>query len=241
MKFLILNLIIILSTKTVVSEIKVINAGIGGNNTIDLLNRIDTDVISKDPGMVVVMAGTNDMLNSRKMLSYEEYSTNLRLITQKLKKSGMEVILISPPPVDSIFLFERHDRELFIESPNAKLDSISHINREIAFENNVYFIDLFEIFRNRNIPKHNEDLFIRNPKNSGIRDGVHPTEKGLMLIAEIIYRFLKENYLLRKDMKILCFGDSITRGINVSKKGEISVASYPSYLLGLLDSHFQLP
>ena len=241
MKFLILHLILILSTKTFVSENKVINAGIGGNNTIDLLNRIDMDVLSKHPDIVVVMVGTNDMLNSNKMLSYKDYSTNLRLVTQKLKKSGMEVILISPPPVDSVFLFERHDRELFIESPNAKLDSISHINREIAFENNAYFIDLFEIFRNLNIPEHNEDLFIRNPKNSGIRDGVHPTEKGLRLIAEIIFRFLKDNYLLRKDVEILCFGDSITHGINVRKKGEISVSSYPSYLLGLLESYSQMP
>ena len=42
----------------------VINAGVGGNTTRNLLKRVKKDVLAKKPDVVVMMVGTNDALNS---------------------------------------------------------------------------------------------------------------------------------------------------------------------------------
>lgn len=209
---------------------QVINAGIGGNTTTDLLKRIDQDVIHQHPDLTILMVGTNDMLNSRKMISYQEYSCNLNQIVKKLKAAGIDVLLMSSPPVDSAFLFTRHDRNLYAQMPNEIMDSLSHIVEKVAADNNVFFLNIFERFRILNLPKHNEDLFFRNEKNSGAKDGVHPTTLGYHFIAANVFQFLKDNKLLKAEIKIVCFGDSITYGAGSKGGGLVTGQNYPSFL-----------
>jgi|TARA_B110000914_G_C15365554_1_gene400660 lysophospholipase L1-like esterase len=227
------HLLIIFLSLTLIScnqnEI-IINAGIGGNTTNDLLNRINKDVIEKEPNISIIMIGTNDMLNSKKMISYNEYQQNLKNIVYKLKKENIKVVLCSPPTVDSIYLFERHNKNLFIDKPNRKLDSISKIINKISIEENIYFIDLNTKFREMNIPIHNKDNYLQNERNSDKRDGVHPTELGYSLISETIFSFLMENNLITQKTKIVCFGDSITFGVGSKGEGTSYGTTYPAIL-----------
>ncbi|MEP3837809.1 MAG: GDSL-type esterase/lipase family protein [Algibacter sp.] len=206
---------------------KVVNAGIGGNTTKDLLKRIDKDVLAGNPGLVILMVGTNDMLNSKKMMDYNNYRANLNILIQKIKSAGSELVLMNPIPADSEYLFERHDKSLFTESPNEKLDKAGNIVASLAKENNVHFYDLNAKFKALNLPQHNQDLLIKNEKNSGKKDGVHPTALGYRFIAQNVYYFLNESELLKSNKSIICFGDSITRG---GGKGE----NYPAYLNELI-------
>lgn len=228
------NLILIILGFTLIfcssSKEYIINAGIGGNTTIDLLQRIDNDVIKKHPDIVLIMVGTNDMLNSKKMITYNDYKINLKKIVKKLKEEDINVILCSPPTVDSVYLFERHDRKLFTETPNLKLDSITQIMSRISIEENLYYIDINSKFKYQNLPSHNLDNYIRNEKNSNARDGVHPTSLGYALIAETIFDFLTEHDLLNKKIRIVCFGDSITYGHGVEGKGTSNGKTYPAIL-----------
>jgi lysophospholipase L1-like esterase len=225
---------------SVIADAQLINAGVGGNTSSELLARIEQDVLSHNPDLVIVMVGTNDMLNSRKMATYEEYALNLEAIVKLLKAINTEVLLLSPPTVDDQYLYERHDKKLFNETPNVKLDSVRHIVSRIARENQVYFIDIFQKFKDLNLPKHNEDLFIMNPKNSGHHDGVHPTRMGYFFIAENVYLFLKNNDLLNEGDKIVCFGDSITKGSKVKGSGTAEGETYPAYLqITITDSNIE--
>jgi len=207
---------------------KVINAGIGGNTTKDLLKRIDQDVLAKNPDVVIMMVGTNDMLNSKKMINYKNYKANLNTLIQKIKSTGSKLVLLSPIPADSKYLFERHDERLFKESPNEKIDKAGDIVESLAKDNHVYFYDLNAEFKALNLPQHNQDMLIRNEKNSGKKDGVHPTALGYRFIAENVSYFLNEHQLIKRHQKIICFGDSITRG---GGKG----ANYPTYLNALCE------
>ncbi len=204
-------------------QTKVINAGVGGNTTRDLLKRIDRDVLEHRPDLVILMVGTNDMLNSKKMIGYGEYASNVEVLMKKIKTSGSELVLMSPIPADSVYLFTRHEKHLFKQSPNQKIDSIGKLVEKLAMDKQVYFFDLNAEFKQLNLPQHNRDLLIRNVKNSGKADGVHPTALGYRLMAQNVYHFLKENKLIEEGKKIICFGDSITRG---GGKG----ANYPAYL-----------
>lgn len=216
---------------------QVINAGIGGNSTNDLLHRIETDVLSKQPDLVIVMVGTNDLLNSRKMISYKEYTENYNTIVRKLHSAGIEMLLMSSPPVDSTYLFSRHDRKLYTQAPNVIMDSVSHIVSNIAKENKAHFLNLNKKFSVLGLPKHDQDLFFRNPQNSGAKDGVHPTSLGYHFIAANVFQYLKENDLLATKKKIICFGDSITNGSGSKGQGTITGQNYPSFLSRMINDY----
>lgn len=211
-------------------DAQVINAGVSGNSTTDMLARINSDVLEARSNLVIVMVGTNDMLNSRKMNSYEVYAANLEKIVSILRDNHAKIVLLSPPPVDSLYLFERHNRDLFLETPEVKMDSVRHIVKRIATQNNTHFVDIYQKFKDLNLPRHNEDLFIMNTNNSGFRDGVHPTRLGYFLIAETVFNYLKNNNLIGENTKITCFGDSITYGSKVKGSGTTSGETYPAYL-----------
>lgn len=213
---------------------QVINAGVSGNSSKDLLARMDSDVLKHQPNLTIVMVGTNDMLNSKKMLSFPNYEKNLGLLVKKLKWAGSQVLLISSPPVDSAYLFKRHDRNLYSGAPNEIMDSASNIVEYIAHKNDVLFLNLYEKFLALNLPKHNKDLFIRNHKNSGVKDGVHPTALGYHFIASNVFQYLKEQKLNNDSLKIVCFGDSITYGAGAKGGGTVEGENYPTYLAKMI-------
>lgn len=218
---------------------QVINAGIGGNNTTQLLQRIDKDVIQQKPDLTIIMVGTNDLLNHNKMISYAQYAENVNELVKKLKNEGIEVLLMSSPPVDSAYLFMRHHRNLYTEAPNEIMNSASDIVEKIALKNKALYLNLNEKFVKLGLPKHNEDLFFRNPINSGAKDGVHPTTLGYHFIAENVFQFLKKKGLLVKYKKIVCFGDSITNGSGSKGKGTVTGENYPSFLARRLAALWQ--
>lgn len=205
---------------------KVINAGVGGNNTNDLLKRVEKDVLVHQPTLVIMMVGTNDMLNTRKLVDYKTYTSNLETLIKKIKANGSQLVLMSPIPADSSYLFNRHKKILFSETPNKKIDKVGDIIKRLADKYQVHFFDLNAEFKALNLPQHNKDLFIRNEMNSHKKDGVHPTSLGYRFIAQQVAHFLEAHHLPKTN--IICFGDSITRG---GEKG----ANYPAYLNDLID------
>ena len=100
-----LKVIILLVLFSISAFARVINAGVGGNNTVNLLKRIEEDVLKKNPDLTILMVGTNDMLNSRKMISFQDYADNLNIIVKTLLSNEIKVLLMSPPPVDSNYPF----------------------------------------------------------------------------------------------------------------------------------------
>lgn len=215
-------------------QIQIINAGIAGNTSRDLLQRIKSDVISHNPDVVLMMIGTNDMVNSNKLTSVKEYEKNLNHIISRLKKREIEVVLISPIPVDTTYLFGRHDRDTYTQPPNVRIETAGRVMKQIAIDRDVFFLDMNREFSERGIPTHNKDEFIRNEKNSEATDGVHPTPEGYQLLAGLIYKFMITNNLIEPNMKVICFGDSITKGVYVNGSGTSTGKTYPGVLSKLL-------
>ncbi len=213
------------------------NNGIAGNTTLDLLNRVDADVLGKKSDLVILMVGTNDMLNSNKFVSYRDYEANLTQIVRKIKKHETEVLLMSSPTVDSVYLFGRHDKTLFEEDPNIKLQNAKNIVAQVAKENNTLYLDVNSVFSKRGLPVHNQDDYIINEKNSNKKDGVHLTSLGYKFIAKIVFQYLVENNLQVKYKSIVCFGDSLTKGSGAKGAGTITGENYPSFLNQMLNEN----
>ncbi len=209
---------------------QIYNRGVAGNTTFDLLERVYSDVVALTPDLTIVMVGTNDMLNSRKVVSYDDYRANLIKLTQMIQSHGSDVMLISPLPADSEYLFERHDKSKYAGHPSDVMQTVSRIVEDVALNYDCHFVDLHKEFVDRNLPKHNKDIYIRNERNSRVKDGVHPTAAGYTLIGETLWSYFVEHNLVGRYRRIVCLGDSITKGTGASGAGTIAGENYPSYL-----------
>lgn len=214
----------------------ILNKGVSGNTSTDLIKRLDIDLLNENPDLVILMVGTNDMLNSKKFVSYENYGKNLDKIVKQIKSINAQVLMMSPPTVDSVYLYMRHDKNAFIETPNVKLQKAKEIVEQIAMENHVLFLDVNSIFKAMGLPLHNEDDYVRNKKNSNVEDGVHLTAFGYKFLAENVYSYLESQNLMNTYSNIICFGDSLTKGSGAKGAGSITGKNYPSVLYALFNN-----
>jgi lysophospholipase L1-like esterase len=145
-----------------------------------------------------------------------------------IKGSGSKVLLMSILPFYEPYLLTRHPAAFFEpEGPSGRRKAMNGIIREVAGANKVSFFDIGSIFEKVGKIGLDKDCLIRNEVNSGRTDGVHPTPNGYRFMALAISQYIRYNHLPAD--RIVCFGDSITRG-DGSTDGE----SYPAYLKKLL-------
>ena len=81
--------------------VEVINKGINGNTTSDMLRRFDKEVVSYEPTHVVIMGGSNDVLMAE---SFDRIVTNIRLMVEKAEENGIKVIFGLPIAIDDKYL-----------------------------------------------------------------------------------------------------------------------------------------
>lgn len=218
------------SVESAATQFELFNRGVAGDSSSDLLARVDQDVVALQPDLTIVMVGTNDMLNSSKMISMAQYKENLTQIIERIQAAGSEVMLLSSLPADSEYLFKRHDKSKFASHPDVLMSQARDIAKALSQSFNCHFVDLFEEFTQRGIPQHNTDVYIRNEVNSRKEDGVHPTAEGYTLMGQIIWHYFSVNDLAARYKRVVCFGDSITKGVGASGAGTITGKNYPSYL-----------
>jgi lysophospholipase L1-like esterase len=212
------------------TDYEVINAGIGGNNTVDLLARIDKDCLVHQPELTVVMAGTNDM-NSRKYISPGDFEKNLQSIIAKIKNIKSKILLMNLLPVYEPYLFTRHDPDFYKpEGHSGRLKQMNQLIKNVAATNKLFFLNLHHIFSSVGNIGLNKNSLIKNEANSNTTDGLHPTPDGYRVIGLAVYDYIMHQNISVK--KIVCFGDSITLGDGIADG-----FNYPSYLKKLLSCY----
>lgn len=70
---------------------EILNRGVSGNSTADGLARLERDVLSESPGIVLVSLGANDMLRKHPI---DGTFANLRTIIDRIQARGALVVLI---------------------------------------------------------------------------------------------------------------------------------------------------
>lgn len=88
----------------------IINAGVNGDTTKKVLKRLD-DVIAKQPALVLLGIGGNDVL---RRIAPETTKANLLEIVQKLQENQISVVLIAQPHLSVSILFGKaHDNPVY--------------------------------------------------------------------------------------------------------------------------------
>jgi lysophospholipase L1-like esterase len=204
---------------------EIINAGVGGNNTVDLLARVDADCLAIRPELTILMVGTNDV-NSKKYVPLPDYERNLRTMVSKLLAVRSQVMLMTILPVYEPYLMTRHDPAFYQpDGHRARKMAMNETIRKVAADNRLPLLDMHHIFESVGNIGLEASSLLKNEANSNKTDGVHPTPDGYRTMAVTIYTFLVQNNLLKT--RIVCFGDSITKGDDQGR-------NYPAYLQQLV-------
>jgi len=86
-------------------SLKVVNAGIGGDDSREGLERIQADVLDKAPNVCFVLFGGNDAMfwgRDHSTVSPEQYRRNIAEIATRLKAIGCRVVLMTYPTIPSM-------------------------------------------------------------------------------------------------------------------------------------------
>jgi acyl-CoA thioesterase I len=124
-----------------ITGLKVINAGVPGDETSDALGRIGNEVAQNNARLVIVCLGVNDLIRKR---PYNEIKDDLRKIIQVIQQNGAQVVLIGVPELglslDVPNFYQELGQEfnvpvnneiipLLLKTPQYKSDGV-HLNQE---------------------------------------------------------------------------------------------------------------
>ena len=169
----------IIAQKGISDQYDLQGAGIGGNKVYDLYLRMDEDVIAKNPDIVVIWVGVNDVWHKASFgtgTDPDKFEKFYVAIIKKLQSKNIKVILTTPAAIG-----ERNDNS---NQQDGDLNFYSNIIRKIATNNNCDLIDLRKLFIDYNLKNNPEN------KELGILtiDRVHLNDTGNKLVAEAMVK-----------------------------------------------------
>ena len=124
--------------------VNVINAGIGGVTATGSLDRIDSQVLIHKPDLVIVCFGLNDINGT-----IDEYLSSLKIIFEKCKKGGSDVIFMTPNMLNTYVAEDTPEKFLDYAAVTAefqnsgKMDTYIYAAVNVAKEMDVIVCDCY--------------------------------------------------------------------------------------------------
>src|SRR5882724_1385635 len=148
-----------LTQKGLASSYELIGAGISGNKVYDLYLRIEDDVLAKNPDVVFIWIGVNDVwhkVTSGTGTDADKFERFYTSIINKLLDKHIRTILVTPAVIG-----EKAD---FTNSQDGDMNSYSQIIRGLAQKYHCGLVDLRELFHNYELKNNpaNADRGIRS-------------------------------------------------------------------------------
>ena len=136
-------------------------------------------------------------------------------------------MLVTPHTCFPELLFNRHDRKKYDDqSPVARMQEVRSVLRDVSRKKLVELLDFHEYLIKHKIADDQKTSMLRNPANSGVKDGVHLIPAGYELLAKLVAEKLRAGEF--DTTTVVCFGDSLTKG---SER-----VNYPTYLQTILNT-----
>ncbi|GAB4016340.1 hypothetical protein GCM10028773_09140 [Spirosoma koreense] len=156
-------------------QYELIGAGIGGNKIYDLFLRMDDDVLAKQPDVVVIWVGVNDVWHkatSGTGTDPDKFIKFYNAVVKKLQAANIKVVLCTPAAIG-----EKTD---MTNQQDGDLNQYSKFIRDIAQSQNLPLVDLRKAFLDYNLKNNPEN------KEKGIltTDRVHLNDAGNQFVAD---------------------------------------------------------
>ncbi|MCL5770770.1 MAG: SGNH/GDSL hydrolase family protein [Actinobacteria bacterium] len=191
-----------------ISNIKVINCGIGGATIIDSFNRYENDILFFDPETVIINFGFNDGMltklqrnnnNEKKSNLIYEVNNNyyslkikdeififyLEKLIKNLKNNFVNIILTGLYKVNKIKIDKVYsDDKKLVDLQNLIYKEYDNLIKKLAIKNDIVFFDLWNKLNN-----------YEKIKNYFQDDGFHLNITGYKLLADSLCEIILEKHL----------------------------------------------
>ncbi len=171
----------LLTKQNKATDYELIGAGISGNKVYDLFLRMDDDVLAKQPDVVFIYIGVNDVWHKRTYgtgTDPDKFMKFYEALIRRLQAANAKVVLCTPAVIG-----EKTDHS---NEQDGDLNQYSNLIRDLAKKQNLPLCDLRKAFLDYNL-KNNPDS-----KAQGIltTDRVHLNDLGNQFVAEQMLPFL---------------------------------------------------
>jgi lysophospholipase L1-like esterase len=197
-------------------EHELINAGVGGNTVINLLRRVDEDVLSHQPDAVFIMVGGNDAISFSQPKTRAYYRQKQEIpdgvVTPEQFEMAYRELLTKIQLANVLVWIGLEPCEYNPAAVEAFRDYNERI-KNIARSFNLPVLDLMEAFPPRDVPdrpplgvdyiltigareKRGWTAYEEAQKEGGYQftfDGLHLTPETAKKVAEQVAEFIKEN------------------------------------------------
>ena len=149
-------------------DLKVIPAGVSGNKSNQMLERLDRDVLNKKPNWMTLSCGVNDVWHGEKGVSLEDFQRNITEILDRCARAGIQVLILTATQIS-----------LPLDNPhNQKLVGYNQFLKKIAQERQLPIADL-----NAGMAAQQESNRATGLQRNLTTDGVHMNHHGNVMMA----------------------------------------------------------
>jgi len=182
-------------------KVKVVNAGIGGNNILQMAERLEKDVLARNPTHVFLFEGANDCKRTYQpatsqlsdwVVPADKHEAAFRDIVSRLTERKVKVIVMTCAPGDPASLeFFAMQKKVFGEGGNLfclpeEVARIVAIQKRAATDLRADLIDTHRLLSDYMAQRQAAG----NPERLHVDDGVHLSEYGNREVARIVLEYL---------------------------------------------------
>ena len=151
-----------------------VGKGIGGEVTLQMLARFRRDVISLNPKVLVILAGTNDIAQNQGYVTHRQIMDNIASMVDLAHFNNIRVILCSVLPAYSYRW--RPDEFNQTVRPAEAIQRLNGMIRKYALEHDCAYVDFWT-------PMSDDKGGMKDGLSS---DGVHPHPDAYFFMEELI-------------------------------------------------------
>lgn len=155
----------------------IINKGVGGDKTEDLLERIEKDVYQYNPSDVIILVGINDILHD---INDDDILLNIETIVNdiKLNRPAANVFVESIYPINEKLINENKEHKVY----NKNIKSINKEIKQMCLQNGVTYINVFDSLTDEE----------GNLKKLYTKEGLHLTNLGYLRVTSVLQEYIKK-------------------------------------------------
>lgn len=158
------------------------NAGVGGAQAWDALQRFSRDVAPYKPKYVTVLLGMNDgRYQPFNQEIFDTYQKDMKEVVARIQETGATPVLMTPTMYDAWAARMKGQNEARQEYYNSVLAYYGTWLRDVAQRDGYGFVDMWSPLNNLTLAQRKSD-----PNFTMIQDAVHPGASGQLVMAYVI-------------------------------------------------------